>query len=324
MFDLGKEFMKKHLVFIDGAHGTTGLEIKQRLLCHPNVELLSISEEDRKDQKKRVELIEKAELSFLCLPDEASRQVVGALKGAGRLLDASTAHRTHRQWVYGLPEIASGQREKIKGARRVSVPGCHATGFVLLARPLVEKRVLDSKTSMVAFSVTGYSGGGKAMIQQYEKVGVSMGHSGQYGLAQDHKHLPEMKRMSLLSREPTFIPVVGNYYRGMVVSLPLGSLVKNLRYPLEELEQLYSEYYSGEELVGVRKRQEGFLYGDEWAGYDDVMITVYGKEENPMVAVSFDNLGKGASAAAVQCMNLMLGLPESQGLTIGKKERAEV
>ncbi len=312
--------MGKYRVFIDGGHGTTGLEIQQRLAGHSGVELIHISEEERKNLYKRVEIIREADLSFLCLPDPASREVIEALNGKGRVLDASTAHRTHPEWVYGLPEMTKGQRERIREASRVSVPGCHATGFVLLLRPLREKGLIPEACSLTAFSVTGYSGGGKGMIQQYERAELPVGHSGQYGLSQNHKHLPEMKKMALLSREPVFVPVVGNYYRGMVVSVPLRDMLNENQTTLEALEYSYRQTYEKESFIHVRRKEEGFLYGDEWAKRDDVMITIYGSEESPMVAASLDNLGKGASGAAVQCMNIMLGLPENTGLRINKEE----
>lgn len=317
---LRRVWMKKYRVFIDGGHGTTGLEIKQRLEGHPGVELIHIPEEERKNLSKRVGIIREADISFLCLPDMASREVVEALDGEGRVLDASTAHRTHPEWVYGLPEMTKGQRERIGEARRVSVPGCHATGFVLLLRPLMEKAFVKGDYSISAFSVTGYSGGGKGMIQQYEREAGSMGNSGQYGLSQSHKHMPEMKKMGLLSREPVFLPVVGNYYRGMVVSVPLRDGLRGNRTTLEVLENSYREIYEKEPFIHVRRKREGFLYGDEWAKRDDVMITIYGSEDCPLVAASLDNLGKGASGAAVQCMNIMLGIPEDTGLRINKEE----
>ena len=317
---LRRVWMERYRVFIDGGHGTTGLEIKQRLEGHPGVELIHIPEEERKNLSKRVEIIRAADISFLCLPDMASREVVEALRGEGRVLDASTAHRTHPEWVYGLPEMTQGQRERIGEAHRVSVPGCHATGFVLLLRPLMEKAFVKGDYSISAFSVTGYSGGGKGMIQQYEREASPVGHSGQYGLSQNHKHLPEMTKMGLLSREPVFLPVVGNFYRGMVVSVPLRDVLNENQTTLEALENLYRETYEKESFIHVRRKQEGFLYGDEWAKRDDVMITIYGSEDRPMVAASLDNLGKGASGAAVQCMNIMLGLPEDTGIRMNKEE----
>jgi N-acetyl-gamma-glutamyl-phosphate reductase len=309
--------MKKHKIFIDGSNGTTGLEIHKRLSDRVDVELLTLPEEERKNIRSRKEMVINSDLSILCLPDEASKGLVIEVEDKGRILDASTAHRTNPQWVYGLPELIGGQRERIASSSRVCVPGCHASGFILLVRPLIENSVLEPKNTISGFSITGYSGGGKAMIKEYEEFKCESHKSpGQYGLLQNHKHLPEIKTMALLEENPILIPIVGDYYRGMVVTVPLQQELSNNRIGKQELLNIYKDYYKDEPLIQVKECDELFIYGDEKAGKDDLIIYVYGSEKHPVVSSVFDNLGKGASGAAVQCMNLMLDVKENQGLFV--------
>lgn len=311
--------MAKNKVFIDGSNGTTGLEIHKRLLGRKDLELISLPENKRKDLISRKEMAISADLSILCLPDEASKALVIELDGKARILDASTAHRTNHQWVYGLPELVKGQRQGIAASSRVCVPGCHASGFILITRPLIEKGILNPSSILNCFSLTGYSGGGKVMIKEYEEKGnQSLTSPGQYGLFQNHKHLPEMKSISKLHKLPIFIPLVANYYRGMLVTVPLQQELLRKSVSRKELFDSYKDYYKEEPLIQVKEGEGSFIYGNEKAKKDDLTIYVYGSQERPVVSAVFDNLGKGASGAAVQCMNIMLGIEEDIGLFIDK------
>ena len=309
--------MTKYKIFIDGSNGTTGLEIHKRLMERDDIELVLLPDDQRKDLASRKEMVIYSDLSILCLPDEASKALVMEVGSKGRILDASTAYRTNPQWVYGLPELIPGQRKEIESSSRVSVPGCHASGFILLVRPLIEKNISEPSKVFTGFSMTGYSGGGKAMIRDYEEVnGASLKGPGQYGLTQEHKHLPEIKAMAKLNESPVLIPVVANYYRGMAVTIPLPPVLSNKNISKQNLIDIYKDYYNEESLIEVKECDEGFIYGDEKAGKDDLTIYVYGSEEHPVVSAVYDNLGKGASGAAVQCMNLMLGIKETKSLVI--------
>ena len=310
--------MTKYKIFIDGSNGTTGLEIHKRLSKREDIEIQSLPEAQRKNLISRKEMVINSDISILCLPDEASKTLVMEVENKGRILDASTAHRTGPKWVYGLPELIPDQRQKIASSSRVCVPGCHASGFILLVRPLIEQNISEPNNIFTGFSLTGYSGGGKSMIKDYEDMGnLSIRSPGQYGLLQNHKHLPEMRAMAKIEENPIFIPVVANYYRGMVVTIPLQTALLNKGVGKKELLNIYKDYYSGEGLIQVKECDELLIYGDEKAGMDDLIIYVYGSEEHPVVAAVFDNLGKGASGAAIQCMNLMLGIKENSGLFIG-------
>ncbi|MDX9888803.1 MAG: N-acetyl-gamma-glutamyl-phosphate reductase [Anaerovoracaceae bacterium] len=309
--------MKKYRIFIDGSNGTTGLEIRKRLLNRDDIDLINLQEEERKDLFARKDLVVNSDLSILCLPEEASRELVIEVKGQGRILDASSGHRTNPNWVYGLPELVSGQRQKIGSSSRVCIPGCHASGFILMVRPLIEKQVLNPQNILSCFSLTGYSGGGKSMIKDYEEMkDSSLESPGLYGLDQNHKHLPEMRIMAKLENSPVFIPIVANYYRGMVVTLPLQAKLGNGDLSKEELLNTYKEYYKDEPLIEIKECEKFNIYGNEKAGKDGLCIYVYGSQDNPLVSAVFDNLGKGASGAGVQCMNLMLGIKEMTGLFI--------
>lgn len=309
--------MKKYRIFVDGSNGTTGLEIHKRLLDRDDIELANLHGDKRKDLLARKDMVLNSDLSILCLPDEVSKELVIEVNGRGRILDASTGHRTNPNWVYGLPELVSGQRQKIASSSRVCIPGCHASGFILMVRPLIENNFFDPKNTLTCFSLTGYSGGGKAMIKDYEEMmNSSLESPGLYGLQQKHKHLPEMRVMAKLESTPVFIPIVANYYRGMLVTLPLQARLLNKDLGKAELLNIYKEYYKDEPLIEVKECEEFLIYGNEKAGRDDVCIYVYGTQENPLVSAVFDNLGKGASGAGVQCMNLMLGIKENTGLFI--------
>jgi N-acetyl-gamma-glutamyl-phosphate reductase len=313
-------------VFIDGRHGTTGLKIDERLALRPEIELLAIPEAERKNPAAKAEYINGADVVFLCLPDAASRESVALLSPENRhtrFLDASTAHRVHPDWVYGLPELDGGQRERVKNAQKVAVPGCHASGFILLLRPLVAAGIVPVDYPVSAYSITGYSGGGKEMIASYEASSAlpeSLQSPRFYALGLTHKHLPEMQAMSGLAYPPLFTPIVGNFAQGMVVAVPL--LPRQLARPLTpaDAQAFYSEYYAGERFVKVMPLDaaplldNGFLPATACNGTNRAEIFVFGHKEQILVAARFDNLGKGASGAAVQCMNLMLGVEEATGL----------
>ncbi len=313
-------------VFIDGRHGTTGLKIDERLAAREEIEILSIPEDQRKDPAVKARYINEADVVFLCLPDAASRESVALLEAGNtrtRFLDASTAHRTHPDWVYGLPELNAGQRERIRHSQRVAVPGCHASGFIMLVAPLVARGLIPAELALTTYSITGYSGGGKEMIASYEEpasLPQSMLSPRFYALGLSHKHLPEMQHMTGLAHKPLFTPIVGNFAQGMVVAVPLqvGSLPRAIT--PAELHAAYAEHYNGEHFVNVMPADPsnvldaGFLPATTCNDTNRAEIFVFGHAEQILLAARFDNLGKGASGAAIQCMNIMLGLDEARGL----------
>ncbi len=307
-------------VFIDGSSGTTGLRIADRLAGRPELELLTIAEADRKKVEKRAEVINSADLAFLCLPDAASKEVIPLVKPEVKVLDTSTAFRTAPGWVYGFPELR-GQREKIRTANRVAVPGCHASGFIVLARPLVELGLVPADYPFSCHSLTGYSGGGKKMIAQYEDPARPALYSTPraYGLTLHHKHLPEMQAVPGLKSAPIFCPIVDDYYSGMEVTVPLRMELLPGVTP-EKVAQALADYYAGEKLFTVHPLgqlpEDGMLAAGGLQGTDRIeLYTTASPDGSQMLLISlFDNLGKGSSGAAVQCMNIMLGLKETAGL----------
>ena len=307
-------------VFIDGSSGTTGLRIAERLARRPELELLSIPEAGRKDLETRAEVINAADLAFLCLPDAASREILPRIGGQVKVLDTSTAFRTAPGWVYGFPEL-HGQREAIRAARRVAVPGCHASGFIALARPLVELGLVPAGYPFSCHSLTGYSGGGKKMIAEYEDAARPALYSTPraYGLTLHHKHLPEMQAVSGLSAPPVFCPIVDDYYSGMEVTVPLRMELLPGVTPAQIAGAL-AGYYAGEPLFTVHPLgqlpADGMLAAGALQGSDRIeLFCTASPDGSQMLLISlFDNLGKGSSGAAVQCMNLMLGLDETAGL----------
>lgn len=307
-------------VFIDGSAGTTGLKIFERFQQREDIKLLHIPEAERKNLDARVSYIEEADISFLCLPDEASRQICPMLSKGARVLDTSTAHRTDPSWVYGLPEISGKQRDAIAAANRVAVPGCHATGFLSIAVPLISLGVVSLDYPFSCHSITGYSGGGKQMIARYEAADRPAAYASprQYGLSQQHKHLPEMQKIAGLTMPPLFMPIVADFFSGMLVTVPLHTRLMTRRWTPETLAEKLREYYQNQRFVTVNPAQqapeEGMLDALSLAGTNELQIYVYGTQEQIVLAAQFDNLGKGASGAAVQCMNIMLGLPEDTGL----------
>ena len=311
----------KPKIYIDGKDGTTGLQIYDRLAARSDIDLLLIDEDKRKDPAERKKLMAAADIVFLCLPDAAAVEAVALAEGTGaRIIDASTAHRTAPGWVYGFPELKKGQREAIAKAKYVANPGCHATGFIAIAAPLVQAGVLPADADLCCFSLTGYSGGGKKMIAQYEAAekGEALYSPGLYGLGQNHKHLPEMQKICGLTKPPVFTPIVDDYYKGMATTVPLHMDQLTGVSTLHEVWQVLADHYAGEKLVRVAPEGAGDLggklYGNAKAGDNDLTLVAAGNDETFTITALFDNLGKGASGAAVQNMNIMLGLEETTGL----------
>ena len=308
----------KPVVYIDGKEGTTGLQIYDRLAVRDDIQLLLIDEEKRKDSAERKKCINAADLVFLCLPDAAAKEAVDMIEnGHTRVIDASTAHRTAPGWVYGFPELRPGQREAIAAAKRVANPGCHATGFISVVYPLVALGLLEKSAALSCFSLTGYSGGGKKMIAQYEDEGrgALLSSPALYALTQGHKHLPEMQAVCGLKCRPVFTPIVDDYYKGMATTVPLHLCQLKGVSTLHEVWNAFRTYYAGQKLVHVAaENPDGKIYGGAKAGDNDLTIVVAGNDQQLTVTALFDNLGKGASGAAVQNMNLMLGFEETAGL----------
>ena len=302
-------------VFIDGSAGTTGLRIRERLEARKDISLLTLPEAQRKDPDARRDALNTADVSFLCLPDAAAVEAVALVENPDAILiDTSTAHRVSPEWAYGFPELR-GQREKIQASGRIANPGCHASGFIALVAPLMAGGLLHQEVRLSCFSLTGYSGGGKKMIAQYEEAGrdVLLEAPRQYGLSQSHKHLPEMTSLCGLVHAPVFCPIVAPYYAGMEVTVPLTDA--DTEATPEALAACYRDYYQ-DGMVHFREGdpENGFLSAGSMAGRDDMEILVSGNRERKLLIARFDNLGKGASGAAIQNMNLRMGLNEKTGL----------
>ena len=304
-------------VFIDGSAGTTGLRIADRLADRQDIQIVTLPDDLRKDPNARRDAICGAEIAFLCLPDDAAREAVALAGDADvKIIDTSTAHRTADDWVYGFPEL-TGCREKVRTSKRISNPGCHASGFVALARPLVENGILSSDAELTCFSLTGYSGGGKKMIAEYESNERSalLNAPRQYALTQQHKHLKEMAKLSMMHKLPVFCPIVADFYSGMEVTIPLFS--SQIRASIEEIRQLYADYYAtGLVRCSHDADPDGLLSAVAFSGRDDMQVGVFGNDERIVLSARFDNLGKGASGAAIQNMNILMGLPEETGLNV--------
>lgn len=307
-------------VFIDGREGTTGLRIDSMLEDRKDIEILPISSELRKDEAERGRLMNMADVVFLCLPDTAAREAVKLVTNPNTcIIDASTAHRTADNWAYGFAELSAEHRKKIETCQYISNPGCHATGFISLVYPLVKMGILPSDAYLTCHSITGYTGGGKKMIAQYEadERDFALFSPRQYGLGLNHKHLPEMKKQSCIDHEPIFNPVVADFPRGMATTVPLhlGQLAKKLT--ADEIRKAYEEFYTGQQLIQIMPEGEpegGFLEANAVVDSNLLQIFVFGSGERLEVVSRFDNLGKGASGAAVQNMNICLGLDETIGL----------
>ena len=303
-------------VFIDGSAGTTGLRIHERLAARADIALLTLSDGERKNQKARREALNEADIAFLCLPDDAAREAAAMVENRRTvLIDTSTAHRTAQGWTYGFPELVG--RERVASSQRVANPGCHASGFAALVAPLAEAGLLKKDARLSCFSLTGYSGGGKKMIASYEdeKRDALLSAPRQYALGQNHKHLSEMKKVTGLSEAPVFCPVVAPYYCGMEVTVPLFS--SDLTGRFDDVAALYRERYRAPLVhYDETEGEEGFLSAAAFAGRDDMQISLFGNCERLLLVARFDNLGKGASGAAIQNMNLILGAEETTGLVL--------
>ena len=309
----------KTKVYIDGQSGTTGLQIYDRIGQREDLELLRIPEELRHDPNERKKYLNSADIVFLCLPDEGAREAVSFIDNPNvRVIDASTAHRTNPDWTYGYPELSKAQRAAIRTSKRVANPGCHATGFISTTAPLVAMGVIPKDYPMSCYSLTGYSGGGKKMIAEYEAEGRSelLNAPGIYGLNLQHKHLPEMQTVTGLAYPPVFMPVVDDYYKGMATTIMLQNRLLPGQPSAEEICAKLADYYRDEHFVSVVPfgENDSKLYANKLAGTNRLEIVVCGHEDQTTVTAVFDNLGKGASGAAVQNMNIMLGLPEETGL----------
>ncbi len=302
-------------VFIDGSAGTTGLRIKERLLKRKDIELISLPEEKRRDIGAREECLNNADIAVLCLPDEAAREAVSLITNPDTVvIDTSTAHRTSCDFVYGFAEIGD-RRKAIASSKRIANPGCHASGFISLVAPLTENGIISSSAEITCFSLTGYSGGGKKMISEYETLDRSplLDAPQMYALSQKHKHLPEMQKLCGLERAPIFCPVVAPYYSGMEVTVSLfGEYVSG---GIKAVKEAYRDYYSNG-LIHFEENKDSFLSAGEFSGYDDMQITVCGNDERIILVSRFDNLGKGASGSAIQNMNISLGENEALGLSL--------
>jgi N-acetyl-gamma-glutamyl-phosphate reductase len=313
----------KKTVFVDGQQGTTGLKIRERLHGRTDIEILEISEDKRKDTGTKRKILNEADIVFLCLPDDAARESVGLIRNDSvRVIDGSTAHRVTEGWIYGLPELKKDQRNLIKESRRVTVPGCHATGFILMLYPLVSQGIVSPDYPVTCHAVAGYSGGGKAMIQDYQNENAPdyIRKPRPYSLTLNHKHLPEMTKIVGLKQTPVFAPTVVDVYNGEIVSIPLvvGHLEKRLS--AADIRETLAAYYNGERFVKVMPYppddclKDGLLTFTDCNGTNNLDIFVFGNEDRILLAARYDNLGKGSSGTAIQNMNIMLGLPEETGL----------
>lgn len=305
-------------VFIDGGAGTTGLRIKDRLSEREDIELLTLAEELRKDAVARKEKLNEADIVFLCLPDDAAREAVSLVENDKTVvIDASTAHRTLPDWAYGFPELGKAFEEKIRTSKRIAVPGCHASGFIALTYPLIEAGLLDKDALLCCHSLTGYSGGGKKMIAEYESAdrNTLLGAPRQYAITQTHKHLKEMRAITGLANAPAFCPIVGDFYSGMLVTVPL--FASQIKGGIEDIKRVYAERYQTE-LVHYQESvdENGFVSALALANKDSMAVTVAGNTERILLMSAYDNLGKGASGAGVECMNMAMGIEKTKGLVL--------
>ncbi len=312
-------------VYIDGQEGTTGLKIQERFEGRNDIEIIKISEELRKDPAERARLINSADYVFLCLPDAASREAVSFVDKDNdhvRIIDASTAHRTNPDWAYGFPELSPAHREKIQSSNRVAVPGCYASGFNSIVYPLVSNGIIPADYPVFAYATSGYSGAGKKAIAVYEGEDKPFEFNSprQYALSQAHKHLPEMQAVSGLAYKPMFNPMVCDYFSGMVVSVPIQTRTLPKKYTPAEVHDMFAKHYADAKMVEVMplmsedEQKSFFLASNTLSGLNKMQIFVFGSDEQILLCSRLDNLGKGASGAAVQCLNIMMGIDETTGL----------
>lgn len=310
--------MKK--VFIDGSAGTTGLRIKERLAARDDIELMQIDSELRKDNDERKKMLNSCDIAFLCLPDDAAREAVGMIDNPDVVVfDTSTAHRTNEDWTYGFAELSEESFNNIKSSKRIAVPGCHASGFIALVYPLIEAGILPKDALLTCHSITGYSGGGKKMIADYEaeEPAQELAAPRQYGISQQHKHLKEMKAISGIDNAPVFSPIVAPFYSGMQVTVPLFASQLNEGFGIEDIKKIYAAKYTGP-LVTYNAELEngGFIASNALSYKDSMNIAAYGNEDRIILVAVYDNLGKGASGAAIECMNINMGTDITKGLDI--------
>jgi len=307
-------------VFIDGSAGTTGLRIRERLAGRKELTLLTLPEELRKDVSARKEAMNSADIVFLCLPDAAATEAVGLVENPGTcIIDTSTAHRTAPGWIYGFPELVG--KDQVAASNRIANPGCHASGFIALVRPLIAAGLLDKSAALSCFSLTGYSGGGKSMIAQYEASDRDplLNAPRQYALGQQHKHLKEMVLLCSLEKAPVFCPIVADFYSGMEVTVPI--FAEDLRGSVEDVKAAYKAAYTGSLVHFDEGCDEGGFYSaGAYSGFDDMEVSISGNAERILLTARFDNLGKGASGAAIQNMNIRLGLEETAGLSLSERK----
>ena len=307
-------------IFIDGKAGTTGLRIFERLENFKGIEIITLSEEKRKDLSARKEALNSADIAFLCLPDDAARESVSLIENDNTVvIDTSTAHRTDETFAYGFPELSVGHREKLKNSKRIAVPGCHASGFIALIYPLIEAGILSKTENLSCFSLTGYSGGGKKMIAEYEDTerDVLLDAPRQYGLTQGHKHLKEMKAISGIENAPVFCPVVAPFYSGMEVTVPIFKSMLKDGTTLDDIKNIYKAKYNGP-IVNFKDNNDeaGFISANAYSDLDTMEVSVFGNEDRIILTARYDNLGKGASGAAIECLNIVLNQDETTGLVI--------
>lgn len=315
----------KTKVFIDGQHGTTGLQILDRLKDRPDIELLELPLADRKDLGKRAEIAKASDITVLCLPDAAAKELVAAIGSSDTVvIDASTAHRVADGWTYGFPEMAKDQRQKLLDSNRISNPGCYPTGAIAILRPLIDAGLVRADSTPAVFGVSGYTGGGKDLIAVHEKPDVEP--FGLYGLGLAHKHVPEMKKYSGLMHAPLFVPSVGHYAQGMLITVPITRDITSKQVTVKDVHGVLADRYAGETFVPVRPlgdkawlERDQFLRADRLTNTNTMELAVYGNDAdgNVVAIASLDNLGKGASGAAVQCINLKTGVDEKTGLAVG-------
>lgn len=313
----------KPKIYIDGQAGTTGLKIRERFAGRDDIEILMIDEAKRKDPEERKKMINSSDFTFLCLPDAASIEAVSMIENPNvRIIDASTAHRTNPEWAYGFPELSENHRKKIVDSKRVAVPGCYASGFISLVYPMVSSRIMPADYPVTSFAVSGYSGGGNKMIAQYEsdEKPETFNSPRFYGLAQTHKHLPEMQKITGLAEKPIFTPIVDDYYSGMVVCVPFRTRLADKKVTVSDVYEMFAKHYDGQNFVKVmpwkdiEEQKKVLLSSNDLSGTNKMEIHIFGDDERIMLCSRLDNLGKGASGAAVQCLNIMMGIDETTGL----------
>ncbi len=312
--------MSKTKIFIDGKEGTTGLRIFERLANREDIEIMTLSEELRKDTAARKAALNSCDIAFLCLPDAAAIEAVSLIDNPDvKVIDASTAHRTLPEWAYGFPELSAAHLEKIKNSKRVAVPGCHASGFIALVYPLIAAGILPADALLTCHSITGYSGGGKKMIAQYENGSREdfLNSPRQYALTQEHKHLKEMKAITGIDKAPVFCPIVADYYSGMAVTVPL--FAENLAEgkTVADIIEVYKKAYNSDFVKYTEETGSDAMFcAEKMSGFDGMEIFVKGNEERILLLARYDNLGKGASGAAVECMNILMGADPKTGLSL--------